>query len=288
MREYKSVYPELKDIVTHVRDNDLPVYVCNIQTTGLDPRKDRIIQFSSIKCKLTDNELVETDCYTTFINPEMDISEFTKNFTGHDNDFYKNQKTLAELMPEIRDFTGNSPVVLGWTANGFLSPFLMNAGFETGYMVYPSISIDLMKIVQSVVPLLYSSDNYTFRSIAERYNIEILGKSGGHDARHDVAAYIKIFNKIYHLSITGHETATVKTAHYWEKSSTNRALYFETNFGDVHINANTNFFVEDTPGLFDKVDMDQFSEYILEKANVSKIEDLVKIYYKNFKKKVSV
>ena len=47
MRKYHSVYPKLKEMMKTIRTNNLPVYVCNIETTGLDPIKDKIIQIGA-------------------------------------------------------------------------------------------------------------------------------------------------------------------------------------------------------------------------------------------------
>lgn len=283
MRNYKSVYPELKSVLNSAKKTNVPIFVCNVETTGLDSEKDKIIQFSSIKCELKENQLVGVDAYNTFINPQIQISDFTRKFTGRDNDFFASQRSLKEVMPEIRDFLGNDPIVLSWVATDFMSPFLMNAGFLTGYMVYPTASIDLMKIVQSVLPITNPSMDYKFRSVADHYGIEIIDKNGGHDARHDVGAYIKIFNKIYPDMVVGSEMAVVNKASYWEKSNFTRAIYFQTDHGQVHLDANTYFFVEDTPGFFSTVDMDAFSKYILLKCKVSEMSDVVKLYYQHYK-----
>lgn len=52
----------------------------------------------------------------------------------------------------------------------------------------------------------------------------------------------------------------------------------------MHIDANTDFFVEDTPGFFDTVDMDALSQTILTTCKAEQISDVVKLYYTNWKK----
>ena len=144
MRKYHSVYPKLKEMMKTIRTNNLPVYVCNIETTGLDPIKDKIIQIGATKCSFDGTVLIPEDNLNVYINPEISISEFTENFTGRTNEFYASQPTLEEVMPSVRDFMGNNPVIIGWTASGFTSKFLMQAGFMTGFMVYPKMNIDLV------------------------------------------------------------------------------------------------------------------------------------------------
>lgn len=80
MRKYHSVYPKLKEMMKTIRTNNLPVYVCNIETTGLDPIKDKIIQIGATKCSFDGTVLIPEDNLNVYINPEISISEFTENF----------------------------------------------------------------------------------------------------------------------------------------------------------------------------------------------------------------
>lgn len=288
MRKYHSVYPKLKEMMKTIRTNNLPVYVCNIETTGLDPIKDKIIQIGATKCSFDGTVLIPEDNLNVYINPEISISEFTENFTGRTNEFYASQPTLEEVMPSVRDFMGNNPVIIGWTASGFTSKFLMQAGFMTGFMVYPKMNIDLVDIARSTIPVERSGMNYKFATISNICKVPVSTSAdrpvSSHDAADDVFAYIDIFNKLYPSCITGNDTAKIVKSSYWEKSNFCRSIYFETDHGSVHIDANTDFFVEDTPGFFDTVDMDALSQTILTTCKAELISDVVKLYYTNWKK----
>ena len=279
---------KLKEMMKTIRTNNLPVYVCNIETTGLDPIKDKIIQIGATKCSFDGTVLIPEDNLNVYINPEISISEFTENFTGRTNEFYASQPTLEEVMPSVRDFMGNNPVIIGWTASGFTSKFLMQAGFMTGFMVYPKMNIDLVDIARSTIPVERSGMNYKFATISNICKVPVATSAdrpvSSHDAADDVFAYIDIFNKLYPSCITGNDTAKIVKSSYWEKSNFCRSIYFETDHGSVHIDANTDFFVEDTPGFFDTVDMDALSQTILTTCKAELISDVVKLYYTNWKK----
>lgn len=288
MRKYYSAYPELKKMMKIIKEDNLPVYVCNIETTGLDPVNDKIIQVAATRCFFDGTSLVPEDNLNVYINPEMEISEFTKNFTGRTNEFYASQPTLEKVMPTVRDFMGNDPVIIGWTASGFTSKFLMQAGFMTGIMIYPKMNINLVDIAKSVIPVERSGMNYKFATISDICKIQTNTPSdrpaNSHDAADDVFAYIEIFNKLYPSCITGNEKAKIVKSSYWEKSNFCRNIYFETDHGSIHIDANTDFFVEDTPGFFDTVDLDVLAQTILTTCKTEKISDVVTLYYNNWKK----
>lgn len=120
----------------------------------------------------------------------------------------------------------------------------------TGFMVYPKMNIDLVDIARSTIPVERSGE---LQVCNDQQHLQGSGINFGrppvssHDAADDVFAYIDIFNKLYPSCITGNDTAKIIKSSYWEKSKFCRSIYFETDHGSVHIDANTDFFVEDTP-----------------------------------------
>lgn len=76
----------------------------------------------------------------------------------------------------------------------------------------------------------------------------------------------------------GYEKAKVRRTSYWEKSYTVRYIYIETDYGKVRLNCLTGYFEEDTPGIFDVIDLDYLTEYICERRNVPSIYDFIKLY----------
>ena len=92
-------------------------------------------------------------------------------------------------------------LIIGWTASGFTSKFLMQAGFMTGFMVYPKMNIDLVDIARSTIPVERSGMNYKFATISNICKVPVSTSAdrpvSSHDAADDVFAYIDIFNKLY-------------------------------------------------------------------------------------------
>lgn len=279
MRSYNSCYKEARPILEYVISTTVPVIFFNLETTGLDPVGDHIIQIAAMKCMVTKQGAQIIDRFSSFVNPGCTVSEFVTKFTGNPAEFFAGQPDLDTVMARASQFFGNTPVVISWTASDFAVPFLENAGFMTGHMIYPLADIDLMKIAQSVCPKNRIYDNYAFRTVADRYDIPVHGKTEGHDARADVEAYIRLFNRMLPDFLTGRDPVKLISAKYFEKSLYVQNLYFETDHGTFHIDGTNGFLVEDTPGFFDTVDADALTQHLLLGYDCKTLQEIVRKAY---------
>lgn len=85
-----------------------PCYVVlDIETTGLSPQEDHIIEFGAIKVKNGQ----EIDCFTTFINPGCPIPRRITQITGITDADVAHAPDLAAAVTAISAFIGTLPVV---------------------------------------------------------------------------------------------------------------------------------------------------------------------------------
>ncbi|MEO9532660.1 MAG: 3'-5' exonuclease [Crocinitomicaceae bacterium] len=92
----------------------------DLETTGLNISKDKIIEISILKVSPDQSE----SSYTKKINPEMDIPAESTEITGITNEDVKDCPTFAQLAEEIKDFIGESDLA-GYNSNRFDIPFLI-------------------------------------------------------------------------------------------------------------------------------------------------------------------
>ena len=82
--------------------------VClDIETTGLDPDKDAIIEIGAVKFE---GKRVIAE-YQTLVNPRRPINQFISNLTGITNAMVMNAPLLADVLREFVDFVGDAPVL---------------------------------------------------------------------------------------------------------------------------------------------------------------------------------
>lgn len=125
----------------------------DIETTGLDPQKDAIIEIGAVRFN---GQRIE-DEWSTLINPGRHIPEQITQLTGIDDAMVRHAPRLADVIDELAGFVGTSPV-LG-----------QNVRFDLGF---------LQK--QRILTLNPVVDTYELASVllpmASRYNLGALGQ----------------------------------------------------------------------------------------------------------------
>ena len=104
-----------------------PLVVFDLETTGLDLVKDRIIQISYIKVNLDGTEVRKNQ----FVNPGMDIPPIVVELTGITNEDVKDAPSFKDLAPKLAaDFSGCD--FAGYNSNNFDIPLLAEEFLRAG------------------------------------------------------------------------------------------------------------------------------------------------------------
>lgn len=157
------------------------IVAIDIETTGLDPNRDAVIEIGAIKFN---GRRIE-DEWTTFINPNRPIPEAITNLTGIDDSMVRSAPRLSDVTGDLQAFIGECPV-LG-----------QNVRFDLGFLQKHHI-------------LLFNQviDTYELASVllptASRYNLGALGQQLGiplpashralDDARLTHAVYLRLMD----------------------------------------------------------------------------------------------
>jgi DNA polymerase-3 subunit alpha (Gram-positive type) len=102
--------------------------VFDIETTGLDPARDKITEIGAVKIK--DKKIV--DSYHTLVNPCIPIPEKIVELTGINDDMVKDSPTIRQVIPAFLDFVKESILVAH------------NASFDMGFISTNSAKMGLM------------------------------------------------------------------------------------------------------------------------------------------------
>lgn len=120
--------------------------VIDLETTGLDPQIDSIIELASIRVE--NNEVV--DSFSSLINPGFEIDDFITELTGITNDMLTDAPRLEDVLPPFMDFVGSS-IVVGHNVN-FDINFLYDACDDHFHHGFPNDYIDTMRLSRRLYP----------------------------------------------------------------------------------------------------------------------------------------
>lgn len=156
------------------------IVALDIETTGLDPRSDTIIEIGAVRFS---GARVEGE-WTTLVNPGRPIPSFITQLTGISNEMVRNAPPLRAVLQELVDFVGDAPVV-GHNVRFDLS-FL-----QQNHILMTNEVLDTYELASVLMPT------------AGRYNLGALGQRMGvllpatHRALDDARVTHAIYTRLY-------------------------------------------------------------------------------------------
>ncbi len=154
----------------------------DVETTGLNVLRDRILQIALIKYFADGREPQEL---SMLINPSIPISEESMSIHGITPKDLANKPTFIQVAEKIWDFIGNADLG-GYNSNRFDIPMLMEEFARAGY------EFDLNKRrTIDVQRIFYKMEPRTLKAALAFYCNETL--EDAHDALADVRATIDVF-----------------------------------------------------------------------------------------------
>lgn len=166
---------------------DSEFVVFDIETTGLNPKYDDIIEIGAVKIR---NRQV-IDSYSAFIGIDRKLPEKIIELTSITDDMLKGQPTITKVLPEFIKFAGNSVLVAH------------NAGFDTRFIkeksrVYlhenydPSI-LDTLELSRA---LMKDVKNHKLNTLTKKLGIKL---ENHHRAIDDADATCKLFISLLNM-----------------------------------------------------------------------------------------
>lgn len=112
----------------------------DIETTGLDPIYDEIIEIAALKIQNGS----ETDRFHSLVNPKCEIDEFIESLTGITNDMLEAAPDLEIVLPQFLEFVGDN-VVVGHNVN-FDVNFIYDCAENLKLKLFTNNFVDTMRI----------------------------------------------------------------------------------------------------------------------------------------------
>lgn len=133
----------------------------DLETTGFDPEKDKMIEFGAVKFDLNGHR----ETMQFLLNPERDIPEMVTHITGITDDEVANAPTFEEKKAEIEKFIGDLPIIghnIQFDTNFLKSqgiPLTKNPEYDTlelSGLLLPNLASYSLEILSSIFELTHS------------------------------------------------------------------------------------------------------------------------------------
>lgn len=155
--------------------------VIDIETTGLSPQWDEIIEIAALK--VVNGEIV--DNYQSLLKPSYPIDSFISSLTGITNEMLESAPTFDDVHESFIEFIGNN-ILVGHNVN-FDINFLYDE-YERKNIILSNDFVDTMRISRR---LFKDERHHRLSDLIERHNICVEDKL--HRAMVDIVATNKIF-----------------------------------------------------------------------------------------------
>lgn len=155
----------------------------DLETTGVDPSVDKIIEIGAIK--IVDG--VEVGVFSSFVNPQMPVPARITEITGIDDEMVKDAPVFSEILDAVLDFIGDLPI-LGHNIK-FDYSFLKCAVLSNGKS-FEKDGIDTLRIARMLMPELESKK---LEFLCRYFEID---PGSSHRAFDDARSAMKLYEKL--------------------------------------------------------------------------------------------
>lgn len=155
----------------------------DLETTGLEPKKDRIIEIGAVKVR--DGDIIEE--YASLVNPQMEIPWRITQLTGISTDMVQGKPCIREALGELVQFCGDLPL-LGHNIMfdyGFVKHNAVNLNME-----FEKKGLDTLKLARTLLPELPSR---SLQSLRVHYEIP---QDEAHRALEDARTTCRLYERL--------------------------------------------------------------------------------------------
>lgn len=261
--------------------------IFDVETSGLNPKEDTIIELAAIKYRVNNKKLSIIDKKDIFIKPKQPLSDKVISIHHITNDFLSDKPSEDEIFDEIEQFFGYKPIIGGYNVS-FDSSMLRELYLRHSKEFVTTVELDILEMSRDIISNKETQD-YKLESIATLYGIEE-GLSF-HSAIDDVVAtgrllsvfYNEYKNKQQELFNQRLESVHVNYMYFWKGFNKNQTgLYLATNLGKIWLSTYSKSW-QSTQVDLSKVDIDALEREVIKRTGLG-FTDLAKLTETKYEK----
>lgn len=167
-------------------DSNIKIVV-DVETTGLDFRKEKIIELAAVK--LVNGEITET--FESLVNPMQHIRHSSINIHGITEEMILEAPTIEEILPQFLDFIEDKPLI-GHNVI-FDYSFINFASLSLYGKELSNLKIDTLNMFKEVFP---TEPSHGLSALLKKFNVET---DTSHRAMADAYSLAKVYTRLRSL-----------------------------------------------------------------------------------------
>jgi DNA polymerase III alpha subunit (gram-positive type) len=168
----------------------MDLVIFDLETTGLSPMANDIIQIAAVRVRL--GNILRAENFSTFVNPGCSIPAFITCYTGISNADVRNAPKVPIALQQFSRFVGENTLV-AHNGHRFDMPFI-RAACEKSRL--PMRAIGYADSIYLSKKVWQSSRRHSLDAVLERLRLNISGYKR-HDARGDVGILAEAVVKMW-------------------------------------------------------------------------------------------
>lgn len=158
--------------------------VFDVETTGLNPRTDRLTEIGAVKIR----NMQVIDSFGTMVNPQKHIPIKITEITGISNEMVANAPDEQEALRDFLEFCGDNPILIAHNADFDMS--FINAAAQRGGRSLEFTQVDTLVMCRTMLP------NISRHSLSAVAKAMKMGSFNHHRATDDANMLAKIFIRL--------------------------------------------------------------------------------------------
>lgn len=254
------INPENKNKLLDILKTQKYLVVYDLETTGLSPTDNRIIEFSAVRYRITENaKLIEDEKVTYYIRQPEPLPEKIIELTGYTDEFLSDKPFERDVIEDIISFLEDSAVA-GYNNTNFDDKFMLNLYTRYGYEFKPYSSVDVYLLAKGFL----DCKNYKLCNVASE--LGVADDITFHKAFDDIVATARVLNVLIPMCLDSASDSTKKTVKanvisvaFWEGFRGFSRIYVNTDIGTVFYNIRLGHWdTKDAP--IEQIDMEQLEK----------------------------
>ena len=252
------------------KDEGVEFIVFDVESTGLDVKKDYIVELGAKKYKIKKRAAECIETLHLYIKPPFYMDEKVVEIHKITNDFLDDKPSETEIFNDIKTFFGIHPILIGYNIDfdiGMLSSF-----YERNHSVLtPQIALDVREMGYDVINDKEIPD-HKLETLVQSFGLDVGLRA--HNAIDDAEATYRLllycYNEYKKITINPcKQKVYINAIYYWKGFRKEQSgIYLKTNLGVIYLSTYLKLWCSSQVDL-SLVDIDAMENEVLSKTGIS-------------------